>query len=116
MLTKVKQSIEEALVSNPNHLWAWEGKSSLGIFTSARDRFINRGRGEEGHFQENRKVVSMMRLIREGDLLYYKTLQYQGRALQMLDPHRWAYCSGDAQAIGKEFLAAFPTIGLPISI
>ena len=63
---------------------------------------------EEGHFQENRKVVSLMRLIRRGDMLYWKALEYQGRALQMLDPHRWVYPSGDAQAVWRKFIAAFP--------
>ena len=108
LLPRTRQAIEEALRQDPNHIWAREGASSLDIFTRARNRFINRGRGEEGHFQENRKVVSMMRLIRPVDLLYYKALQYQGRALQMLDPHRWVYCSGDAQAAWKTLSEDFP--------
>jgi len=108
VLSKVQQTVADALKSAEPSVWAIETRDSLDIFSRARHRFLNRGMGEEGHFQENRKSVSMMRIIRPGDLLYYKALEYQGRALQMLDPHRWVYPSGDAKAVWKKLITVFP--------
>ncbi len=108
ILSKAGRAIDRRLKNNPENIRFIEANESLEVFTQARSRFLNRGNGEEGHFQENRKVVSMMRLFRPGNPLYYKALQYQGRALQMLDPHRWVYPSGDAQAIWKKLIDAFP--------
>lgn len=85
-----------------------ESVESLDRFVKARSRFLNRGHAEEGHFQENRKAVSQFRTIQRDDLLYYKSLVYQGRALQMLDPHRWVYASGDAQRVWQELISIFP--------
>ena len=107
-LSKAQQALAAALKSAEPSVWAIETRDSLDIFSRARRRFLNRGMGEEGHFQENRKAVSMMRLFRPGDLLYYKALEYQGRALQMLDPHRWVYPSGDAKAVWQKLIALFP--------
>ncbi|MDP6557363.1 MAG: CARDB domain-containing protein [Pirellulaceae bacterium] len=107
-LSKAQQAVTDALKSREPSIWAIEARDSLDIFSRARNRFLNRGMGEEGHFQENRKVVSMMRIFQPGDLLYFKALEYQGRALQMLDPHRWVYPSGDARAVWKKLIAMFP--------
>ena len=85
-----------------------EALESLDWFVKARSRFLNRGYAEEGHFQENRKAVSQLRVFQDDDLLYYKSLIYQGRALQMLDPHRWVYASGDAQRVWQDIISIFP--------
>ncbi|MCH7825654.1 MAG: TonB-dependent receptor, partial [Acidobacteria bacterium] len=108
LLAQAKRSVTAAMTTDRPSIWAVETGQSLGIFSRARRRFHNRGMAEEGHFQENRKVVSLMRIIRPKDLLYWKALEYQGRALQMLDRHRWVYPSGDALAVWRELIEAFP--------
>ena len=108
ILAKSQDLLERLLTSAEPDITVIEAGESLEVFTSARSRFLNRGNAEEGHFQENRKVVSMMRLIQPDGLLYYKALVYQGRALQMLDPHRWVYPSGDAQRVWQQLIAVFP--------
>ena len=108
LLGKAQQAVERRLKEDASCCWTLEARDSLQLFSRARRRFLGRGSGEEGHFQENRKVVSMMRLFHEEDLMYPKALVYQGRALQMLDPHRWVYPSGDAQAVWKKLQVSFP--------
>ena len=108
LLARAQTAVEAVDTSNRPGVWVVEAAQSLDIFSRARRRFHQRGMGEEGHFQENRKVVSLLRIIRPDDLLYFKSLEYQGRALQMLDPHRWVYPSGDAAAVWQELIKAFP--------
>ena len=108
LVAKAEELVAAAVSSESPDVWAVEAQTSLSIFIRARRHFLQRGMAEEGHFQENRKAVSLMRLILPDDLLYWKALEYQGRALQMLDPHRWVYPSGDAQVVWQELIAAFP--------
>ncbi len=108
LIDRAAASIEAVWKNDPENTLAIEARDSLAVFRRARHRFLNRGFGEEGHFQENRKVVSLLRIIQPNDLLYYKAKQYEGRASLLLDPHRWVYISGDGMAAFRKLATAFP--------
>ena len=63
VLSAAQQAVADSFKSDAPSVWAIEARDSLDIFSRARQRFLNRGMAEEGHFQENRKAVSMMRIF-----------------------------------------------------
>ena len=96
-----------------------EYRQDLAYFEQARRHFQKRGMVQEtdpvtgrtsyeSHFLQLYRAVALWRQISRDSPLYYKAQQYSMRALMMMDPHRWTFCSGEGFKIVPKLLEVWP--------
>ena len=96
-----------------------EIRQDLAYFARARRHFQERGMGREvdpvtgrtsyeSHFLQLYRAAALWQQIGPDSPLYYNAQQYRMRALMMMDPHRWTFCSGEGFKIVPKLLEVWP--------